>query len=122
NVCEVTFADYDRLFPRVAAVVHQGGIGTASFCLTAGVPQVVVQYCLDHRFWGWRMNQIGVAPRALSRHKLTAAALTSAVREVLDDAKYRNNATALAPLIRAEDGVGRAARLLEDHLSGETPK
>ena len=116
NVCEVAFADYEWLFPRVRAVVHQGGAGTASYCLTAGVPQVIVRYCLDHNHWAWRMRELGVAPQSLVRHRLTAAALAGTIRRALEDQSYRRRAAALAPLIRAEDGAGTAVRIIQEHF------
>jgi len=116
HVCEVPFVSYNWLFPRVSAVVHQGGAGTASFCLTAGVPQVVVKYCLDHTFWAWRLNELGVAPPGLVRHKLNASALAAAIRRAVEDPRYRSRAAALAPLICAEDGLANATRILQAHF------
>jgi UDP:flavonoid glycosyltransferase YjiC (YdhE family) len=117
NVCEVPFVAYDWLFPRVSAVVHQGGAGTASFCLTAGVPQVIVKYCLDHTFWAWRLNQLGVAPRGLVRHKLKASALAKTISRAVKDPRYRSRAAALAPLVCAEDGLASATRILQAHFA-----
>lgn len=120
SILEVPYADYEWLFPRMRAVIHQGGVGTASFCLRAGVPQVTVAYCLDHRFWAWRLRELGVAPPGLRRHRLTAASLSAAIRLVLDDAGYGRRAVAIAPQVRAEDGLGRATRILAAHF-GFTP-
>ena len=117
NVCQVPFVSYDWLFSRVSAVVHQGGAGTASFCLTAGVPQVVVKYCLDHTFWAWRLNALGVAPPGLVRSTLTAEALASAIRQAVTDPAYRRRAAELAPIVRAEDGLAEATRLIGAHFS-----
>lgn len=117
NVCEVPFVSYDWLFSKVSAVVHQGGAGTASFCLTAGVPQVVVKYCLDHTFWAWRLASLGVAPRGLVRHSLTAGALASAIHRAVSEPGFRARAVELAPIIRAEDGLGHATRLITDHFT-----
>src|SRR5688500_14842420 len=36
----ITSAPFDKLFPKVDAVVHHGGIGTLSLCLRAGVPSL----------------------------------------------------------------------------------
>jgi sterol 3beta-glucosyltransferase len=118
NVCEVPSVDYGWLFPRVKAVIHQGGIGTASYCLRAGVPQVTVPYCLDHAFWAWRFRRIGVAPPAVNRHRLTADNLTAAVRRVLDEPGFAETSRALAPAIESEDGVDRAAALFLAHANG----
>ncbi len=116
DVCEVSFVDYDWLFSRVTAVVHQGGAGTASYCLTAGVPQVIVRYCLDHNFWAWRMRKLGVAPPSLLRQTLRASALADGIRLVIEDPSFRRRAQALAPLIRAEDGLVNAAEILTAHF------
>lgn len=116
TVYEVASADYGWLFPRVRAVVHQGGVGTASYCLRAGVPQVTVAYCLDHTFWAWRLHQLGVAPKGLRRHRLTAASLATAIRRVLDEPAFRQRAEAIAPRVRAEEGLERATDILAGHF------
>ena len=38
---------FGRLFPRAAAVVHHGGIGTSAQALKAGVPQLVMPMAFD---------------------------------------------------------------------------
>jgi UDP:flavonoid glycosyltransferase YjiC (YdhE family) len=121
TVCEAPFVDYDWLFRNVPVVVHQGGAGTAAHCLTAGVPQVIVPYCLDHTFWAWRMREIGVAPPAIGRQRLTASALAKAIRQTIDNPSFRAKAAALAPRISAEDGLGQAARILNDHFGCAAP-
>lgn len=48
-------APFDRLFPRVDAVVHHGGIGTLNSRLRAGVPSLscpVIYPMGDQHFWG----------------------------------------------------------------------
>lgn len=113
---EIANVDYGWLFPRVRAVVHQGGVGTASFCLRAGVPQVTVAYCLDHVFWAWRLSELGVAPKGLRRHRLTVESLAAAIRQVLDEPGYRERAAAVAPKVRGEDGLGQAIAILAEHF------
>jgi sterol 3beta-glucosyltransferase len=119
---EIAFADYNWLFPRVQAVVHQGGVGTASYCLMAGVPQVAVPYCLDHAFWTSRLRRIGVAPRGIPRHRLTADALAAAIRLAIENPRYRRAAEATAPIVRGEDGLGRAMELVGKHFDIPTTR
>ena len=119
EILEVPFADYNWLFPRVKAVVHQGGVGTASYCLTAGVPQVAVPYCLDHAFWTSRLRGLGVTPGGIPRHRLTARGLAALVRRATEDPRYRQAAQAVAPKVRAEDGLGRALELMGKHFGIE---
>jgi sterol 3beta-glucosyltransferase len=121
RIRSIGFVDYDWLFPRVAAVVHQGGAGTLSFCLTAGTPQVCVSYALDHRFWSWRMQQLGVAPAPILRSRLTARKLAAMIDDAVHGVDYRRRAEELAPRIRSEDGLGRALELIHRHLGVKPP-
>ena len=121
SICEASFVDYDWLFRRASVVVHQGGAGTAACCLTAGVPQVIVPYCLDHTFWASRFRRLGVAPRSVTRHRLTARRLASMIRAATENPVYRSAAEALAPKIAAENGLDHAAQILAAHFGQPQP-
>jgi sterol 3beta-glucosyltransferase len=95
---------HDWLFPRTAAVVHHAGAGTTGAGLRAGVPAVPVPVLVDQPFWADRLHRLGVAPRPLPLHELTADTLTDALRSCLDRSTYRDRAGELARRIRAEDG------------------
>lgn len=47
------------LYPRCAAVVHQGGAGRTAAALRAGVPNVAVTFNFDQPFWGERVRTLG---------------------------------------------------------------
>ncbi|WP_433555862.1 glycosyltransferase [Pseudonocardia xinjiangensis] len=95
---------HDWLFPRTAAVVHHAGAGTTGAGLRAGVPAVPVPVLVDQPFWADRLHRLGVAPRPVPLHELTADTLTDALRSCLDQPAYRDRATEIARTIRAEDG------------------
>ncbi|HET9084670.1 MAG TPA: glycosyltransferase [Candidatus Limnocylindrales bacterium] len=99
---------HDRLFPRVAAIVHHGGAGTTGAALRAGVPSIVVPFAVDQPFWGSRVAALGVGPAPIPRKKLTAKALASAIGWALGDAGMRRRAAELGEHLRAEDGVAAA--------------
>ncbi len=103
---------HDRLFPRVAAVIHHGGAGTVSTAARAGVPQVLAPHLLDQYYWGRQVHRLGLGPRPLARRNLALRALTVALREVVDDPGYRRRAAALAVPLGARDGIAEAMRLL----------
>jgi sterol 3beta-glucosyltransferase len=105
-------APHDWLFPRMAAVVHHGGIGTMAEAARAGVPQVIVAYSADQPFWGEQTRRIGVSPAWFRRYGVTAERLAAAIRAALDNAALGDRAAALAGRLRAEDGVGRAAEVI----------
>ena len=104
------------LFPRMAACVHHGGMGTTAAALRAGVPQVIVPVGGDQSFWAERMTQLGVGERCASFTRLTAKQLAAAItRAVTDPARHRR-AAELGSRIRAEGGVDQAVRLINQSV------
>ena len=114
----VETVSHEWLFPRVAAAVHHGGCGTVGAALRAGTPSVVVPYFFDQPLWACRLARLGVAGRPLPRRKLTADHLAAALTGVVNDAAMRDRARAVSWRVKSEDGVGSAARLIDDHIWG----
>lgn len=107
---------HEWLFPRVAAVVHHGGVGTFAEGLRAGKPTVIAAFFGDQPFWGRRNEQLGTGPKALRRKGITAHALARAIRSALDDHDIGARAAAMGARIRAENGADRAAEIIERRL------
>lgn len=59
DVLTVDDVAHGVLFPRLAAIVHHGGAGTAHAAARAGVPQIVVPHGFDQFDWGRRIEQLG---------------------------------------------------------------
>jgi UDP:flavonoid glycosyltransferase YjiC (YdhE family) len=119
---DVHFIDdvpHEWLFPRMAAVAHHGGAGTTHFGLRAGVPTVVVPFFTDQPFWGGRVSELGVGPRAIPRRELTVDRLAAALRLATDDPGIRSRAAALGKAMRAEDGVALAVEAFNAMLTSE---
>ena len=109
---------HEWLFPRMAAVVHHGGAGTTAAGLRAGVPSLVVPLGFDQPYWGGRVAQLGAGPRPIPRKRLTADRLARAITQATTDDAMRERAAALGALVRAEDGVGEAVRIVGASLAG----
>lgn len=105
DVLAIGEAAHDRLFPRMAAVVHHAGAGTTAAGLRAGVPAVPVPVLADQPFWADRLHRLGVAPHPIPMNKLSPARLSAALTATLTDPHPAARAQALAARIRAEDGV-----------------
>jgi rhamnosyltransferase subunit B len=73
------------LLGRCAALVHHGGIGTASQALRAGIPQVVTPLAYDQPDNAVRLADLGVA-RRVNMHGINARRLTAALDSVLNSA------------------------------------
>jgi len=57
----VAYAPFSALLPRLAALVHHGGIGTSAQALVAGIPQLVVPFAHDQFDNAARLRRLGVA-------------------------------------------------------------
>jgi UDP:flavonoid glycosyltransferase YjiC (YdhE family) len=110
-------APHAWLFPRVAAAVHHGGVGTLTAALRAGLPMVIVPFNYDQPFWGARARRLGVCPPPIPRRKLSTERLAEGLGACLSDPAMRQRAEQAARQIRAEDGVGKAMDIIRQHVA-----
>ena len=110
------YAPHSLLFPRAAAIVHHGGIGTLAQALRAGRPQLIVPYFADQVDNAARAARLGVArvinPRRF--HRSSAAAHMQLL--LAESGHYGARAREVAVRLAADDGAGRAARIILDTL------
>jgi sterol 3beta-glucosyltransferase len=101
------------LLPRVAALVHHGGVGTTAAALHTGIPSVVVPHVFDQFFWAERLGKLRVAPAPIPIKALTAATLSDAIRTAAIDASMRARARRIGDVLARERGPEVAVRLVE---------
>lgn len=116
QIIAAPYAPYARLFPRAAAVVHQGGVGTAGQTLRAGKPMLVMAYGSDQYDNGARVERLGVG-RTIPRRRYTANRVAATLRDMLDDQSMRERAAALGRQVQTEDGVRTACDAIEAELN-----
>ncbi|MBK3573024.1 glycosyltransferase family 1 protein [Streptomyces sp. MBT65] len=108
--------NHQRLFARVAAVVHHGGAGTTQTAARAGAPQVVVPLQLaDNPYWAGQVAALDLGA-ALDSPTPTTESLDVAFKTALAP-ETRARAKALGGEIRT-DGAAVAANLLLGALPG----
>lgn len=104
---------HEWLFPRMAALVHAAGAGTAAAGLRAGVPAVPVPMTGDGPFWSHRLTTLGVSPGPIRLKKLTVDRLADALQEATTNPDYARRATELAVRIGAENGTDAVLTTVE---------
>ncbi|MFO0953270.1 MAG: glycosyltransferase [Isosphaeraceae bacterium] len=115
GVATAPYAPFSELFPRAAAVVHQGGVGTTAQGLRAGVPALVVPWAHDQHDNADRVTRLGMGA-TVSRHSYNPAVVGRALRSILDDPACAARAAEVGRKIRAHDGVAAACDALADVL------
>lgn len=119
------YLPHDLLLPRCDVVVTHGGYGSVMACLDAGVPMVVIPLAGGDQVGNAdRCAALGVA-RVVAADKRTPATIRAAVRDILADTRYRENARRLRDQIRGlprpEQAVSLLARLVAATGPRRTP-
>lgn len=109
--CE--WAPHSELFPRAAAVVHQGGAGTLHTALAAGRPMLVVPFAHDQGDNAERAAAHGCA-RVLFPQRLDARRLTEHLGVLPHDPACARAASAVSAVVRAENGPRAACEFIEN--------
>ncbi len=114
------YAPFSELFPRAAAIVHQGGIGTTAQAMRSGRPMLVMPYAHDQPDNAERVTRLGIA-RTIPRHRYTPGRATAELRHLLDNPVYCQRALEIGRQIQQEDGVGNACDALTGLLPAARP-
>ena len=112
DILVIDRAPHQLLFPRAAAIVHQGGAGTMGQALRAGKPTLVVPHSHDQFDNAYRVGRLGVA-RTVFPPAYTAGRVARELERLMTDPRYRTNGERLSAVIRAESGADTAATLIE---------
>jgi vancomycin aglycone glucosyltransferase len=105
--------NHEKLFPRVAAVVHHGGAGTTTAATRAGRSQVVLPQIYDQYYWAHRIQELGVGVSGPPREQLNMETLVAALRETLRP-ETATRAQSLAGKIEKDGARMAAERLLDE--------
>lgn len=120
GVVAFDYAPFSELFPRAAAIIHQGGIGTTAQAMRSGRPMLVVPFAHDQPDNADRMTRLGIG-RTISRQRYNATRAAVELKQLLDHPAYSQRAAAIGSEIRQEDGVAAACDALEGLLPTARP-
>lgn len=116
NIIAVDYAPYAKIFPRASVIVHQGGVGTTGQALRAGKPMLVMPHGGDQFDNGARIERLG-AGHTIMRKRYTAERVAAQLKQLFDNASYRERAADLGRRMQTEDGLRAACDAIEEQLS-----
>lgn len=111
NVIHADYAPFSELLPRVAALVHHGGIGTTSQALAAGVPQLIAPMAHDQFDNAYRVKQFGVGDRVSASFR--AGTVTKKLQRLLTDSTVASACRAIKKRFMDVDGIEQTCDLAE---------
>lgn len=106
------YLPYSAVFPRAAAIVHSGGIGTLAQALAAGRPQLIVPVAFDQPDNARRTVALGTAG-SIPFRKATAEAMSRELGALLAAPDCASRARKIGEQVKREDGARTACDALE---------
>ena len=119
NAHVAEFIPHDVLLPKVDVMVTNGGYGAVQRALSAGVPLVVAGNTEDKPEVAARVAWSG-AGIDLRTGTPSPGALRTAVRAVMNDERYLQNARRLEAAFAQRDGVAEIAVLIDEVIAEHT--
>lgn len=116
GVAAFEYEPYSKLFPRAAAIVHSGGVGTTGQAMRAGRPMLVMPFAFDQPDNADRVRRLGIA-EVISRKRYSPRTAVTALQRLLQRQEYSERAAEVGRRVRAEDGVAAACDRLERLLA-----
>lgn len=107
------WVDFEQTLPRLAGIIHHGGVGTTHAALRAGLPQVAVPHAGDQQPQAGRITQAGVG-YGVAPANFTLPVARWLARQLLENAALRQAAAAWQAELAALGGVEAAVWALED--------
>ena len=115
NIIAVDYLPYRQIFPHVACVVHQGGIGTTAQALQAGRPQLVMPFSFDQPDNAARVERLG-AGLVIEKKHYSADLAVKKLNTLLTTPRFAIRTKELAGLLAKNDGLHQACDVIEKQM------
>lgn len=102
-----------KLFPKVKAIIHHGGVGTVHAALRAGTPSIIVPFIIDQPWWADRLFRQGLGPRSLPLRKLNEKNLIKKFEKI---DQYKQSTMQIAEKMKSDNGIIHTLDLIKAHL------
>jgi rhamnosyltransferase subunit B len=106
------FVSFSQVFPRCAAVVHHGGIGTCAQGMAAGVPQLLMVMAHDQPDNGWRLRRLGVGDY-LYTSQFKPQTVAERLKSLLESSTVAGACREIQGRMASQMAPEKAAQLLE---------
>lgn len=111
----VEYAPYSELFPRAAALITSGGVGTLGQVLRSGRPAIIIPHGHDQWDNGDRLQRLGVA-RVVQQNCYTTLHGAAEILRLVGENLYPARSKEVAEQVAQENGIEVACREVESML------
>jgi UDP:flavonoid glycosyltransferase YjiC (YdhE family) len=110
------YAPHGELFPRAAAIVHQGGVGTTGQGMRSGRPVLIVPFAHDQPDNAHRIRRRGCG-LVLDRRRYRADRVAGLLRRLIEIPSYAERAQEVARIVGSENAPRTALDAIERLLN-----
>lgn len=121
NILVRSYVPLSMLLPRARALVHHGGIGTASQAFAAGIPQLVTPFAHDQFDNAARVERLGCGVQM--RLQASGPAMLEALKKLLANERIQSNCSAFrSRVVSGESACLKALSAIEIIAAGSFGK
>jgi UDP:flavonoid glycosyltransferase YjiC (YdhE family) len=116
NSTDILYVDempFELLFPQLAAIVYHGGTGTMAAAARAAIPQAVFPFMADQFENRKQIVKLGLGPNTCDFKKLSAEALSSAIKDCVNNNEFKKNAFEISEKLKMTNGLDMTIGLIE---------
>ena len=111
NVTKCGFVPLATLLPKVDAIVHHGGLGTISYALASGVPQIVMPFGHDQFDNAHRLQRLGAAT-TLTGGAQSPSSVANSIEATLRNSEMLEQCSALSRKLTLDDRENQATKMI----------
>jgi hypothetical protein len=115
SVLCVDEVSYEWLFSQASCVIHQGGLGTLTEVLHAGVPSIILPQIPPQEDFYRVLDRNHLAAGNFDAATVDPLALAGAIQRALTDEEMGRSCRHWQGVVAAERGLDRALDLIEEH-------
>ena len=97
---------YDKIFPKMYAVIHHGGSGTTHLALKYGCATMIIPHFIDQFVWDDIVSELSLGPKGVRINKVSIHTLESKILDLLNNPSYKENSIRIGEQMQKEDYVG----------------
>jgi len=116
TIARFPYVPLDLLLPRCSAIVHHGGIGTASQGMAAGIPQLIMPMAYDQFDNAERLRELGIG-LAVPVRSFNPSRVAHALNAVLTNPQTGPNCKSIAQRFGRRDGLEKSVTAVERLVS-----
>lgn len=116
NSADILYVDeipFELLFPRLAAIIYHGGTGTMAEAARAAIPQAAFPFMADQFENRKQIVKLGLGPNTCDFKKLSANALSSAIKDCVNNSEFKRKAGEISEKLKITNGLDLTINLLE---------